>query len=104
MNSRDYMIAYRKAQGLTIDQMAKKCAVSPTLLRMLEDDDQCVTSVKIVKRIAKQYPVITKAQKLGMIPPNYRPGPDYNPDRYKLNDAHMFKEFKVVPMADLRSQ
>ena len=105
MNPREYMIRRREALGLTVDQMAKKCEISPGLLRMLEDDDQCVTGQKIVERIAKQYTNLTRDQKIGMIPPNYRPGPDYDPDRYRYGDSeNMFRDFMVVPRANWRAE
>ena len=47
-----------------------------------EDDESCVTHPDIVRRIAKAYK-LTKDQRTMMLPPNHRPGKDYDPDRYK---------------------
>ena len=81
---RDYMIAHRESLQLSVDRMAAKLQISPHLLSMLEDDETCVTHPEIVKRIAKAYK-LTKQQRTMMLPPNYRPCPDYDPDRYKLD-------------------
>lgn len=82
--ARDYMIAHRTAARISIDKMAAKLKISPYLLTMLEEDEACVTHPEIVKRIAKAYK-LTKEQRTMMLPPNYRPGPNYEPDRYKLD-------------------
>lgn len=79
---RDYMISFREKQCISIDRMAAKLQISPTLLSMLEDDESCVTYPDIVRRIAKAYK-LTKDQRTMMLPPNHRPGKDYDPDRYK---------------------
>lgn len=79
---REYMIAHRKSLQLSVDRMAAKLQISPTLLSMLENDESCVTHPEFVKRIAKAYK-LTKQQRTMMLPPNYRPGPDYNPNLYK---------------------
>lgn len=85
MNPRSYMISKRNAFGLTREAMAKKLGmgISPKLLEMLETDDQCVTHPTFVDRIAKVYR-LTKEQKTMMLPENHRPGPNYDPDRYKF--------------------
>ena len=103
---REWMIKKRESMGLSRKQMAKRCNpkncnghVSEKLLEMLEEDDTNVTSPALVERIAEQYHIRKKEQKLGLIPKNYRPGPDYDPDRYKFAESpiEVFKAFRVVP-------
>lgn len=93
---RDYMIAYRKSKELSIEKMAEKCGISEILLRKLEGDDTCVTHPNIVRRVAKQYE-LTQEQRIGMLPPNHRPGPDYDPDRYKIAAFDDPRAFKILP-------
>jgi hypothetical protein len=77
------MIDYRKKRLISRHMMAKKLNISIALLTMLEEDDRCVTHPQIVDRIAAAYKLSNK-QATMMLPENYRPGPDYNPDRYKI--------------------
>lgn len=83
MNPRSYMIERRESFSLTREQMAKKLGISSKLLEMLETDDQCVTHPTFVDRISKAYR-LTKTQRTAMLPENHRPGPNYDPDRYKF--------------------
>lgn len=80
---RDYMIRFREENRIPIDKMAKKLHIGLLLLSMLEDDETCVTHPEIVKRIAKAYK-LTKEQKIAMLPENYRPDPNYDPDKYRI--------------------
>ena len=80
---RDYMIAHRESLRIPIEKMASKLKISPWLLNMLEQDESCVTHPEIAKRIAKAYK-LTKEQKTMMLPENYRPGPNYDPDKYRI--------------------
>lgn len=82
--ARDYMFAYRLEKGISLDKMAAKLKISPFLLALLEEDETSVTHPEIVKSVAKAYK-LTKEQRTMMLPPNYRPGPDYDPNRYKLD-------------------
>lgn len=95
---RDYMIRFREENRIPIDKMAKKLHISPLLLSMLEDDESCVTHPLIAKRVARAYK-LTKEQRTMMLPENYRPGPDYDPNRYKLDaeGKDMYREFKIAP-------
>lgn len=81
---RDYMIEFRTSRRMDIERMEKKLDISPGLLSLLEDDESSVTHPEIVKRIAKAYK-LTKEQRTMMLPKNYRPGPNYDPNRYKLD-------------------
>lgn len=98
---REYMIERRKALRMTRDQMARRLQISPKLVEMLEEDENCVTHPEIVKVVARAYR-LTKQQKTMMLPENYRPGPHYNPDRYKLatDPTLMFKSFKITARGD----
>ena len=104
MTKRTWMIEKRESLGLSREQMAEKCnprnrqtgeylhpgQVSDNLIEMLEEDDICVTPPGIVKRIAKVYGM-SKDERTQLLPFNYRPGPEYNPDRYKdLTDCRFF--------------
>lgn len=93
--ARDYMIAYRESKGMSIKEMAQKCQISEILLRKLEGDDTCVTHPNIVQRVAKAYK-LTKAQRTAMLPPNHRPGPNYNPDLYKEAPEDP-RDFRIMP-------
>lgn len=94
--AREYMTTYRESLGLTILQMATRCRISQSLLSMLEGDESNVTHPNIVKRVGKAYK-LTKAQRTAMLPPNHRPGPDYNPDKYKEDPSEEFKHFRIIP-------
>lgn len=101
MQARQYMIDYREKRRFTRDFMANKLKISPKLLEMLEENDQEVTHPEIVKDIAKAYR-LTKEQKTMMLPPNYRPGPDYDPDRYKYPD--MFLDTLCAPKSRTKGE
>lgn len=92
---RYYLMRGRQAYGLSIAEMARKLKISPLLLDWLEQDDKTVTHPKIVERIAKAYG-LTEEQRVGMLPKNYRPGPDYDPDRYALPEE-VLSNFTVMP-------
>ena len=104
MTKRTWMIEKRESLGLSREQAADKCnprnkqtgeylhpgQVSDKLIEMLEEDDTCVTHPSIVKRIAKVYGM-NKEERTQLLPENHRPGPEYNPDRYKnLTDCRFF--------------
>ena len=95
---RDYMITHRESLGWSVEKMAKKLEISPFLLSMLEDDESSVTHPLIAKRVARAYK-LTKEQRTMMLPENYRPGPNYDPNRYKLDveGKDMYREFKIAP-------
>lgn len=103
MVKRTWMIEKRESLGLSREQAAKLCnprdkrtfelvyngQVSEKLIAMLENDDTCVTHPSIVKRIAKVYGM-SKDERLQLLPENHRPGPNYNPDRYKAGTDYRF--------------
>ena len=77
---REYMIEYRERRRITREAMSKKLRISEKLLAMLEETDT-VTAPSIAERVCKAYK-LTEKQYMGMIPENYRPGPNYDPDKY----------------------
>lgn len=85
MTARDYMVQYRVEHRMSLYDMHWKCKVSTNTLWHLEEDDEYVTHPNMVERIAKAYE-LTEEQKIGMLPRNYRPGPDYDPNRYVIED------------------
>ena len=93
--AREYMTAYRESLGLTIWQMAIRCQISQSLLSMLEGDESNVTHPNIVKRVGEASK-LTRAQRIAMLPPNHRPGPNYNPDLYKEAPEDP-RAFKILP-------
>ena len=95
MTPRQYMIDQRMALGEPLPDMARKLKISPLLLGWLEDNDKIVTHPKIVKRIAKAYG-LTEEQRVGLLPVNHRPGPDYDPNRYALPEE-VLSNFTVMP-------
>lgn len=86
MTGRDYMVRYRVEHRMSLYDMHWKCKVSTSTLWHLEEDDQYVTHPNMVERIAKAYE-LTEEQKIGMLPENYRPGPNYDPDKYVETEA-----------------
>lgn len=104
MTKRTWMIEKRESMGLSREQAAKLCnprdkrtheylhngQVSARLIEILEQDDTRVTHPDIAARICNVYGIRKKALKLSLIPLNYRPGPDYNPDRYKAGTDYRF--------------
>lgn len=113
MTKRTWMIEKRESLGLSREQMAKLCnprdertfkpvffgQVSEKLIEMLEEDDTGVTHPSIVKRIAKAYGM-NKDERTQLLPENYRPGPNYDPDKHKLggDPTLMFR----IPPSDWR--
>ena len=113
MTARNWMIEKRERPMLSREQMAERCnprdkrtnrllsngRVSEALIEMLEEDDTSVTGVKIAKRICKAYRIRSEEHKLSLIPENYRPGPNYNPDKHKLggDPTLMFRSFSITP-------
>lgn len=95
LGPRYYLMRGRQAYGLSVAEMARKLEISPLLLDWLEQDDKTVTHPKIVERIAKAYG-LTEEQCVGMLPKNYRPGHDYDPDRYALPEE-VLSNFTVMP-------
>ena len=87
---------------MTLKDAADKAKCSEILLENIEYDDTYVTHPNIAKRIAKLYE-LTREQYLGMIPENYRPGPNYDPDRY-VETEREFGTFFVRPSARFYSQ
>ena len=51
---RENLIKKREKRGLTQDQMARKCACSPRLIRGIEEEDW-ITHPDIASRLAKEY-------------------------------------------------
>ena len=95
MAKRDFMIANREAKRKTVEQMALKCNMSATLLRMIENNADEVTHPAIVADIKKAYG-LTAEQAESLLPVNYRKSsPEYNPDKYKIEPG--FEKFTVAP-------
>lgn len=86
---REYMLEYRYAHMLPLQDMAQKCKVSVYTLEHLEQDDMYVTHPNIVKRVGKAYG-LTKEQQITMLPLNYRPGKNYDPNKYVVKDPLAF--------------
>jgi transcriptional regulator with XRE-family HTH domain len=93
MTKRKYMIEWREKRHVTLEIMAKAAQCSEYLLEQIELDDQFVTHPNIAQRIAKAYK-LTKTQYYSMIPENYRPGPNYDPDRY-VEEERDFGVFNI---------
>lgn len=91
--TRQYMIDWRRKRRVTLKVMAKAAQCSEILLENIEHDDQYVTHPNIAERIAVRYE-LTREQYLGMIPENYRPGPNYDPDRY-VEEEQSFGTFPI---------
>lgn len=87
---REYMIHYRMRHKLSETEMARRCKISTGLLTDLEENDKYVTHPRIVERVAAAYR-LTRQQAEQMLPPNYRPGPDYDPGRYVIDAAEEWK-------------
>ena len=94
---REYMIRYREQLRMTVEAMARKLRISPWLLTLLENDDKAVTHPEIVKDIAKTYR-LTKGQRISLLPENYRPGPGYDPDKYRrmFDEREDLRAYKVA--------
>lgn len=85
--SRDYMIAFRKKNVMTLRHMAKVCQCSETLLSMLEESESNVTHPSIAKRISRAY-CMSDEQYLDLIPRNYRPNDlNYDPEMFVEKDS-----------------
>lgn len=100
--TRQYMIDFRQTHLMTIKDAAVKAGCSCYTLENIEHDDQYVTHPNIAARIAKVYK-LTRKQYLSMIPENYRPGPDYDPDRY-VEDERSFGTFSIRTSESYYSQ
>lgn len=70
----------RMLKGLTLKAAAKKIGCSHVILSMLEKGD--ITHPNIAKRV-KDFYKLTDEEYYQLIPKNYRPGKDYDPDKYK---------------------
>lgn len=91
--TRQFMINFRVKRNLTIDVMAKKCNCSKHLLAQIELFDDFVTHPNIAQRIAAVCK-LTPEQATGILPPNYRPGPDYDPRKY-VEEDRVFSVFGI---------
>lgn len=76
------MKAYREWHGYSVKDMSYRCGVSETLLKMVEAG--MVTHPKLAEQIAGAYG-LSEMDILEIIPENYRPGPKYNPGKYKVD-------------------
>lgn len=79
MTVQEKMKAYREKHGYSIDRMSMKSGASAVLLRMLERGN--VTHPKIAEQIGKAYK-LSKEDIYQLMPSNYRPGDEYDPDKY----------------------
>lgn len=100
MQARKYMIEWREKRRLTIKVMAQAAKVTEYTLECIELDDNYVTHPNIAARIAKAYK-LTQKQYLSMIPENYRPGKNYDPDKYVEADRD-FGMFNIRPRNEVR--
>ena len=92
MSTRTKMKDFRKEHHLSVEQMARKCKITPLLLRMVEHQDTTVPS--IVARIQKQYG-LSDLEAEELLAPNRRPhGEDYDPHRYEPLDF----EYQRLPI------
>lgn len=80
MNAVEKMKRYRIQHGYSIKDMSLKSGASETLLKMVENG--MVTHPHIARQIGKAYH-LDKTDILELIPENHRPGPYYDPDKYK---------------------
>lgn len=80
MSTAEKMRAYREKHRYSIKTMSMKSGCSEMLLKMVENG--FVTHPKIAEQIKKAYR-LNKKDILEIIPENHRPGPNYNPDKYK---------------------
>lgn len=77
---RSKMIDYRINNGYLIEDMARKCATSETVISILERGG--VTHPNIVWRVQREYK-LTDEEANQLLPKNYRPGtPDYDPNKF----------------------
>lgn len=92
---REYMIAFREKRGWNLEEAAKKCKISRTLLGMLEASEQEVTHPKIAAQVAKVYKM-TREQRESLMPEHYRESsPNYDPDLYRRGDIE-YEKFAVT--------
>lgn len=79
MTVQEKMEAYRKRHGYSVRDMSWRSGASEVLLRMLEHGH--VTHPKIARQVGRAYNLSTDDIN-ELIPPNYRPGENYDPDKY----------------------
>lgn len=79
MTVQEKMKAYRHAHGYSVEKMSRKSGASAVLLRIIERGN--VTHPKIARKIGKAYE-LSKEDIYELMPENYRPGENYNPDKY----------------------
>ena len=79
MTVQEKMKAYREKNGYSIEKMSRKSGASEVLLRMLERGN--VTHPKIAEQVGKAYK-LSKEDIYELMPENYRPGENYDPERY----------------------
>ena len=79
MTVQEKMKAYREKHGYSIEKMSRKSGASATLLNMLEYGN--VTHPKIAEQVGKAYE-LSKEDIYKLMPENYRPGENYDPDKY----------------------
>lgn len=79
MTVQEKMKAYRQAHGYSVEKMSRKSGASAVLLRMIERGN--VTHPKIAEQIGEAYK-LSKEDIYELMPENYRPGENYNPDKY----------------------
>lgn len=102
MTKRTWMIKKRERLKLSRAEMAVWCSpygcngtISERLIGMLEDDAASVTHPNLARRIADVYG-LTDKQYIGLLPENYRPGPNYDPDRYVIaTDYSLYPKMEV---------
>lgn len=79
MTVQEKMKVYREKHGYSIEKMSRKSGASAALLNMLEYGN--VTHPKIAEQVGKAYE-LSKEDIYELMPENYRPGENYEPDKY----------------------
>lgn len=90
MTTREKMIKWREANGITLRKLSDQSGISETLLSMVEAGN--VTHPKLVKIIKRLYK-LTNDEAEELLPKNYRrSNPEYDPNKFvqpvpKLTDG-----------------
>ena len=98
LSTAEKMKAYREEKRYSIKTMSMKSGCSEMLLKMVENG--AVTHPKIAEQIKKAYK-LNKKDILEIIPENYRPGPNYDPDKYKA--PKKVSKYVIIKRSDAES-
>lgn len=98
MTTREKMIRWRNATGITLRQLSDRSGVSESLLSMVESGH--VTHPKIVAKIQRLYRLTDEEAEV-LLPENYRKSsPNYDPDRYRI-EAPPFTDGAIARKKDM---